>query len=100
MIDYMLNDIKNEIYELEEKVDDLQGRIRDALDVLFNYGQTDGEHHKTWAIDQVVRILCGCYYDREVGECMSQTKEYRQWIDDYCYVNGEQEYEWDCGIAP
>lgn len=37
-------------------------RIDDALTLLVRYGQTDGEHHKQWCIDQVVRILSGKRY--------------------------------------
>ncbi len=31
-----------------------------ALDLAMRYGQTDGDYHKAWVIDQMVRILTGC----------------------------------------
>lgn len=62
---------------------DLRLRVDEVLDVIFKYGQIDGEHHKTWVIDQVVRLL---------------TKEaYQKWIEDYCE---DGQYEWDEGITP
>ena len=30
-----------------------------ALFWIELHGQTDGEHHKAWVLDQVARILCG-----------------------------------------
>jgi hypothetical protein len=64
-------------------------RIEKALEIAFRYGQIDGNHHKTWVIDQMVRALLG-----DIGR-------YAQWIKDYEYdeETGE-EYDWDCGIAP
>ena len=32
-------------------------RIGYALDIAFRYGQTDGDHHRLWVIDQMVRML-------------------------------------------
>ena len=32
-------------------------KINKALEIAFEYGQIDGEHHKTWVIDQIVRTL-------------------------------------------
>jgi len=61
--------------------------IHKALEIAFSYGQIDGAHHKTWAIDQMVRALTGDGYDAWI-------KEYENEVD------GEKEYEWDTGIAP
>ena len=30
-----------------------------AMNIITSYGQIDGEHHKTWVIDQTARILLG-----------------------------------------
>jgi hypothetical protein len=62
-------------------------RIEIALDVITEFGQIDGDHHKTWVIDQVVRTLTGASYE--------------QWVS--AYQNGEDgpdTYDWDEGIAP
>jgi hypothetical protein len=61
--------------------------IEKALELIFEYGQIDGAHHKAWVIDQVVRILCGKEYEKEIAD----------------YKNGEDgadTYEWNIGIAP
>lgn len=54
-----------------------------ALRILIQYGQIDGAHHKTWVIDQAVRLLAGSYYDELIE----------------AYEN-DGEYDWDVGIAP
>lgn len=37
-------------------------RIQAAMDVASQYGSIDGEHHKTWVLDQMVRALMGSHY--------------------------------------
>ena len=75
-----------------------EARIENALRIAGIVGQVEGDHHKAWVIDQMVRALCGCmeYTDGS----FASNQEYRDWIEHYCYVDGEQEYEWDTGIAP
>ena len=62
-------------------------KINNVLELIFQYGQIDGEHHKTWVIDQIVRILTENDYDK--------------WVQHYEYdeETGE-DYTWDTGIAP
>lgn len=62
-------------------------RILDAIKIGLQYGQVDGSHHKMWVIDQMIRELTGENYDDFI-------KEYRKGED------GDDTYEWDCGIAP
>ena len=62
-------------------------RIKDALDVAWQAGGMDGEHHKAWVIDQMVRALTGPDYAewvaaRKIGE------------------DGPETYGWDVGTAP
>lgn len=57
--------------------------IDKALNIAFRYAMIDGAHHKTWAIDQMVRALMGDGYD--------------QWVKDYEQYGM---YHWDTGIAP
>ena len=52
-----------------------------ALLYITKYGGTDGEHHKTWVIDQVARILNGTPV---------VTKEAR-------WSNGQRELRFDTG---
>jgi ketosteroid isomerase-like protein len=62
-------------------------RVQLALDLLAGDGQTDGDHHKAWVIDQTVRILAGEGYDA--------------WIERYRGgEDGPDAYSWDRGIAP
>jgi hypothetical protein len=62
-------------------------KIAMALDVIFKYGQIEGDHHRAWVIDQVVRELTGNHY--------------KDFIDVYCEHDGvPNAYEWNEGIAP
>jgi hypothetical protein len=64
-----------------------QARIVSALDIAVRYGGIDGGHHKTWVIDQMVRVLANADYERLI--------EFAKDGDD-----GPDSYEWDTGIAP
>lgn len=65
----------------------LENRIAKALKTIASYGQTDGEHHKAWVLDQVVRELTGGRYSR--------------WVADYKSGDeGPETYSYDEGIAP
>lgn len=58
-----------------------------ALDFANRYGGIDGDHHKSWVIDQMVRALTGI--------------EYNPWVR--AHNNGEdgpETYGWDVGVAP
>ena len=58
-----------------------------VLGLIFEYGQTDGEHHKAWVIDQIVRIITENNYDK--------------WVQHYEYdEETDEDYFWDAGIAP
>lgn len=62
-------------------------RIKEALEIAFQYSQIDGAHHKAWVIDQMVRTLTG--------------EDYEKWIEMYKHDEDEdEEYDWDIGIAP
>ena len=64
-------------------------RIDDALDLITRYGGIDGDHHKQWVLDQVVRTLIGS----PLG--------YKKWRDEFeAGEDGSNTYEWDEGIAP
>lgn len=64
-----------------------EDRISEALKIVLEYGGIDGDHHKTWVIDQVVRTLTG--------------PSYNQWVLDACDgEDGPDTYTWDLGIAP
>ncbi len=66
---------------------DLHFRIEEAVTFAVRFGGIDGEHHKTWVIDQMVRALAGNKYEELV----------RQACDG---EDGPETYSWDTGIAP
>jgi hypothetical protein len=63
--------------------DNDEERIEMAIATGFGYGAIDGDHHKMWVIDQMIRVLAGERYEQFV-------EEYRE--------GGE--YAWDEGVAP
>ena len=86
-------------------------RIDRALLIAARYGQTDGDHHKAWVIDQMVRTLLGCQYvKRQAVDYRGQpyeylglgeSDEYREWLGAYCEgESGSDVREWREGIAP
>ena len=61
----------------------------EAINMILRYGGTDGEHHKQWVIDQVLRILVG------------DKKKYDEVIKRACEVEDKKnKHEWDVGISP
>ena len=41
-------------------------RLR-AVEVASEYGPVDGEHHKMWVIDQMLRVLIPDEYEEQFG---------------------------------
>ena len=68
------------------KIDALKKTINDAIDLGFAYGDTDGSHHRKWTIDQMVRILSGDDYAKNVAQACDGS-------------DGPNTYSWDVGIA-
>ena len=74
------------VWEETAKMTD-EDKIKIALLIAFRFGSIDGDHHKMWAIDQIVRALTGDTYDA--------------WVK--TFENGEdgpKTYEWNVGIPP
>lgn len=65
----------------------VERRIDRAIELAIQYGGIDGDHHKAWVIDQMVRALAGDRY----GEIVREAKE---------GADGPDTYGWDEGIAP
>lgn len=80
--------------QVEFKTRELKQRIDEALDIAFEYSQVDGNHHKAWVIDQMVRKLLG--------------DDYKAWIEKYMFdgqdpveaVQNENNFIWEIGAAP
>lgn len=67
--------------------DAIHPRIVAALELAERYGGIDGDHHKSWVIDQMVRALTGPDYEAWVGmACIGE--------------DGPDTYSWSQGIAP
>lgn len=84
-----------------EEFIDLHSRREKALHILTRFGSVDGDHHKAWAIDQAIRVLCGvdCGPNGYPGD--NTNPEYMQHVYESC-KDGDEEwvYSWDAGVAP
>jgi hypothetical protein len=63
--------------------------VEKALELARRYGGIDGDHHKNWVIDQMVRTLINNEDDYELFVAQSKAGE-----------KGPETYSWDEGIAP
>ena len=61
--------------------------IEQALKIAAQYGGIDGDHHKAWVIDQMVRALTGPHYEEFIAKAKHGE-------------DGPETYEWNEGIAP
>lgn len=89
-----------------------------AMTYIEAYGQIDGDHHKSWVLDQVARILKGEMVPTvTLAKWSDGTREYRftlheqtpsekylSWVKtrlgEYDEENEEHEYFYEEGIAP
>lgn len=89
----------------------MSDRIAKALDIAVKYGGIDGNHHKAWVIDRMVRALTGCPMVRvSATDCNGnpyeyltegESDEYRKLVADACAgSDGPNTYSWEVGIAP
>jgi len=67
--------------------DDEESPVNRALRLAFDYGTVDGDHHRTWLIDQMVRVLTG--------------EDYERWVEAFNVGDDDPDAnEWPTGIAP
>lgn len=78
-----------------------------ALYFIGSYGQIDGDHHKAWVLDQIVRVLKGTKVCVAIAKWDDGQEEYRISLGkpSLKYLNWVNEmrsggYEYDEGIAP
>lgn len=86
-----------------------------AMRFIEAYGGIDGDHHKTWVLDQVARILKGTpvevrlarwddgFSEYRFSTAAEPSSEYREWAHSMLGKQGEDgeyEYDYDVGIAP
>lgn len=92
-------------------IEDLKSRSDKALDYAVQYGGIDGNHHKAWVIDQMVRALTGCPEIQETATdangreytytSQGESDEYKKLVADArAGSDGPETYDWDVGIAP
>lgn len=86
-IKHYVKKMQAELDQKDKRIKELEEERKRVLDLIFEYGQIDGGHHKMWVIDQIVRIL---------------TKDkYNEWVKNYVYDEETGDiYSWDKGIAP
>lgn len=65
----------------------MEEQIRKAIDIAVQFGGIDGDHHKAWVIDQMVRALAGDDYARIIADAKAGS-------------DGPNTYDWNTGIAP
>lgn len=86
-------------------------RIRKAIEFAVRYGGIEGDHHKAWVIDQMVRALTGCpdvtktatdaNGDEYTFESQGESDEYEKLVAEACRgEEGPDTYGWDTGITP
>lgn len=81
--DIDVEEIETVLNMLKEK----DKQIEEVLNLIFEFGQIDGDHHKAWVIDQIVKILTKDKYD--------------EWVRNYVYDEETGDtYSWYKGIAP
>jgi len=87
-------------------------RIEKALE-LAAWGTVDGDHHKMWLIDQIVRALTDCPIvsiksryrnaqgDEYFYEGYGESPAYLAFVAEHeDGEDGPGTYEWDTGVAP
>ena len=62
-------------------------RINNAIGLAVKYGGIDGDSHKAWVINEMVKALAVEEYDRIVAESCNGE-------------DGPNTYDWDTGISP
>ncbi len=65
----------------------LQKTIKEAIELIVDFKECAGAHHKDWVLDQAVRKLAGNRYDKIVAEAKNGE-------------DGADTYPWGCGVAP
>lgn len=88
----------------------MKDRIKKAIDLAVRYGGIDGDHHKVWVIDQMVRALTGCPMLKAKGvgahgpfeyDLQGESHEYLQLVAKSCSgEDGPSTFIWDVGTPP
>ena len=73
-----------------------------ALKFAAEEGQVDGDHHKMWVIDQIVRLLTNCpMVTKSALDCHGNPYQYKGLGESDAYRKFVSDVgEWDKGVAP
>ncbi len=71
-----------EYANLEAETTSLREGVEAAINFAVRFGGIEGDHHKAWVIDQMVRALAGNGYEKLVKDACGD------------------DYRWEVGIAP
>lgn len=85
--------------------------VSKALAVAMQYGSIDGDHHKAWVIDQMVRALTDCpVVTKQALDCnrkpysykaLGESEAYMEWVEAACDGDeGPNTYTWTIGTPP
>lgn len=103
---------ENQCWQLwEREKDQPEARIKKSLEIAVRFGGIDGDHHKAWVIDQIVRALTGCPGIKDSArDCYGKPYEYTTFGESEEYQQflrqaqegeeGPDTYKWRTGIAP
>ena len=86
-------------------------RIKKAISIAVKYGGIDGDHHKDWVIDQMVRALTDCPSVKKSATgsdgkrytyvTQGESSEYKKIVADACAgEDGPCTHEWSIGVPP
>jgi len=89
----------------------MEEHVKKALDYAVRFGGIDGDHHKAWVIDRIVRALTRCPMIEVqktshngityTFQIQGESTEYLQLVADAkAGDDGPETYEWNVGIAP
>ena len=71
-----------------ERIQDLETQKLKAVEMILNFGGSDGADHKQWTLDQTLRILLGDHYESTIEMYENEDE------------HGDKEYIWETGTAP
>ena len=86
-------------------------KVAAALDFVAEYGLIEGEEHRKWVLDQVVRVLTGCpatkqvFVDSEDRErivrSLGESEAYQEFVVQQVVSDeGVPILMWDTGVEP
>jgi hypothetical protein len=86
-------------------------KIKRALHIADSFGTYDGDHHKMWVIDQMVRVLTDCPLVTKTAkdyngvsfsyEALGESDAYNEFVRQHKDgEDGADTYSWDIGVPP